>query len=120
VVHQVGRAGNRSRRERQLLEQARIRARRGWDRRARLLVEVVREPDRNAACLRLLECRAQDVGERIGEPDVVDRDVERPLRLREPAGEEIRDLVGLLAAVSQRADVDRRKLSAGRGRLRRL
>jgi hypothetical protein len=107
-MHEVRRAGDRGGRKRKRLEQARVRARRRRHRRARrCVVEVVRETDRDAACSGLRECVADDLRERVGQPDVVDRDLERVLRLRDPVREQVRDLVRRLAAVGQRRELYR-------------
>jgi hypothetical protein len=71
------------------------------------VVEVVGEPDGDAPLRGADERAADDLRELVREPDVVDRDVERALGRREPVGEDVGDLLGRLAAVGQRADVDR-------------
>jgi hypothetical protein len=107
VVHEVGHAGDGERGEGKRLEEVRIGARRRRNRRAARVVEVVDETDGDSAGGRVGERAADDRRQVVGEADVVDRDLERPLRLREPVGERACDLLGLLAAVGQRADVDR-------------
>jgi hypothetical protein len=71
------------------------------------VVDVVGEPDVDAAGCGARERIANNRGQRIGEPDVVDRDVERALR----AGDESRELSGdvlrRLAAVGKRRDLYR-------------
>jgi hypothetical protein len=108
VVHQVGRAGDAGGRERQRLDEVRLRAR-GWrDGRARaVLVDVVGEADGDAAVGGADECALERLGERIREPQVVDRDVECRLSLVEPVGKKARDLFRRLAAVGERMDVYR-------------
>jgi hypothetical protein len=71
------------------------------------VVDVVDEPHRDAALVGARERALDDRGEVGRQVDVVDRDLERLLRGPEEVGERVRDLVGLLAAVGQRADFDR-------------
>jgi hypothetical protein len=71
------------------------------------VVDVVDEPDRDAALVGVGE-RTRDDRREIGrQVDVVDRDLERLLRGADEVGECVCDVVGLLAAVRQRADFDR-------------
>jgi hypothetical protein len=108
VVHQVGRPRDAGGREGERLDEIRLGARRRRDRRPRaVLVDVVCEADGDPAVGGREERALDRAGERIGEPQVVDRDVERLLRLREPVGEQAGDLLRLLAAVCERADVYR-------------
>ena len=77
VVHQVGNPRDRGRREGQRLEQPGFGARRRRHGHAVGVVEVVGEPDRDAALRRSGEGGEDDLRQRIGKPHVVDRDVER-------------------------------------------
>jgi hypothetical protein len=107
-MHQVGRAGDSGGRKRHRRDEIRLRERRRRDRRARaVLVEVVREADRDAAVDRAGERAFERARERIGKTQVVDRDVETLLRLREPVGEEARGVFRRLAAVGKRVNVYR-------------
>jgi hypothetical protein len=71
------------------------------------VVDVVGEPDRNAALDRGVDRVLDDGGDRRWQVDVVDRDLERVLRGPDEVGQRVRDIVGRLAAVRQRPDVDR-------------
>lgn len=70
------------------------------------MVDVVGEPDGDAARGRVREGAVDDRVERCGEVEVVDRDLERVLRLRDEAGERVRGVLGRLAAVGQGAELD--------------
>jgi hypothetical protein len=70
------------------------------------MVDVVREPHCDAALRRADEGVADCVADRAGEPEVVQRDVERLLRAVEEVDDDARDLVGGLAAVGERPDLD--------------
>jgi hypothetical protein len=108
VVHEVGHTRDRGGRERECLDEAGIRARRRRHRRpAGVLVEVVGEPDIDAARCSVRERTANDRGQRVRQPDVVDRDLECALRLRDPVREQVRDLLRRLAAVGERAELYR-------------
>lgn len=71
------------------------------------MVDVVREPDGDAAFVRGAQRAADRRLEIVGQVQVVDRDVERVLRGADEVGERLRGLGGRLAAVGQRADFDR-------------
>jgi hypothetical protein len=71
------------------------------------MVDVVREPDGNAAFVRVAQRAAYRRREVVGQVQVVDRDVERVLRGAEEVSERLRGVGGRLAAVGQRADFDR-------------
>ena len=71
------------------------------------MVDVVREPDRDAAFVRGAQRTADRRREIVRQVEVVDRDVERVLRGAEEASERLRGVGGRLAAVGQRADFDR-------------
>ena len=71
------------------------------------MVDVVREPQGNAARVCTPQCSSDDGDEVVGQVQVVDRDVERALRRSEEGGERVRSVGGRLAAVGQRADFDR-------------
>ena len=70
------------------------------------MVLVEGEPDGHAPLGRVLERAGDEPLRLVGEPEVVDRDVERPLRRGDEAGEEARDLDRRLAAVGEGADLD--------------
>jgi hypothetical protein len=70
------------------------------------VVLVEGEPDGHASPRCVLE-RARDEALRlVGEPEVVDRDVEPALRGRDERGERLRDLDRRLAAVGERPELD--------------
>lgn len=71
------------------------------------MVDVVREPDGDAARMRVAEDAADGGPEVAGQVEVVDRDVEGVLRRADECGERLGGLGGRLAAVGQRADFDR-------------
>ena len=71
------------------------------------MVDVVRESYGDAACVCRAERAADDPFEVGRQMQVVDGDVERPLRCAEECGQRVRGLRGRLAAVDQRADFDR-------------
>jgi hypothetical protein len=71
------------------------------------MVDVVREPDRDAPRMRIAQCAADGCQEVVGKVQVVDRDVEGMLRRADERGKRLRGLGGRLAAVGQRADFDR-------------
>jgi hypothetical protein len=71
------------------------------------MVDVVCQPDRDTACVRVAQRAADRRREIVGQVEVVDRDVERVLRGADEVGERLRGLGGRLAAVGQRADFDR-------------
>ena len=70
-------------------------------------VDVVREPDLDAARGRGRERVPHDRSDGIREVHVVDRDLERPLRRSDEVGEEVCDLFGGLSAVDEGVDVYR-------------
>jgi hypothetical protein len=70
------------------------------------VVDVVGEPNRDAAPARALEGAADDLRGRVVEPDVVEREVERALRGVDEVGDRLRDLGSRLPAVGERANVD--------------
>ena len=81
VVHQVGDARDRGGRERQRLDRAPGPCCGGGGTGIVVgVVDVVGEPDRDAALGRADERAADDRRQRIRQPDVVDRDLERVLR----------------------------------------
>jgi hypothetical protein len=69
------------------------------------MVDVVRELHLDPACGGLRQSADDDLRERIRQPEVVDRDRERPARGREPLGERVGDLLRRLAAVAERPDL---------------
>ena len=70
------------------------------------MVDVVREPDRDASLRRSNERVAHRIAECAREAKVVEGEVERLLRAAEEVGDGVRDLVGGLAAVGERAGLD--------------
>jgi hypothetical protein len=106
VVHQVGDAGDGGRRERQLFDEGRLRARRRRDVRLLAVVDVVREPDRDAALRRGDERALDDLPQVVREVEVVDRDLERLLRVADEVRERVRRPLSRLRSVGERVDVD--------------
>jgi hypothetical protein len=107
-MHEVGRTGDAGGRKRERLDEVRLGARRRRDRRTRpVVVEVVCEADCDTAVDCAEDRGLERAGERLGEPEVVDRDVECLLCLREPVGEQSRNVLRRLAAVGERVDVYR-------------
>jgi hypothetical protein len=70
------------------------------------VVLVEREPDGHALSLRVLDCAGDEPLGLVGEAEVVDRDLERPLRGGDEVGERVRDLDRRLTAVGERAELD--------------
>jgi hypothetical protein len=68
------------------------------------VIDVVREPYRDAALRGSRQRVADDVRERVRQPDVVDRDRERVPGRRDPVGEGVGDLLRGLATVEERPD----------------
>jgi hypothetical protein len=106
VVHQVGDAGDGGGRERQLLDEGRLRARRRRDVGLLPVVDVVREADRDAALRRGDERALDDLPQVVGQVEVVDRDLERLLRAADEVREYVRRALGGLRSVRERVDVD--------------
>ena len=105
-MHEVGNAGDPDRGEGQLLEEPGVRAR--WRRHGHavgVVVDVVDETHRDATLRRADERVADDRGERVAEPYVVDRDVERVLRRGEEGSERVRGVLRRLPAVRERAEL---------------
>jgi hypothetical protein len=75
-------------------------------------VDVVGEADGDPARCRTGQRVADDRADGVGKIDVVDRDLERVLRLRDEVGERVRGVLGGLAAVGERADVYRAVFAA--------
>ena len=71
------------------------------------MVDVVGQPDRHPAIARALQGAADDLGRRVVQANVVERDVEALLRRVDEVRDGLRDLGRGLPAVRQRADVDR-------------
>jgi hypothetical protein len=69
------------------------------------MVEVVREAHRDAAAGGAGERLDHRLRERVGQPQVVDRDLEGSLRRSDPIGERVRCLRRRLPAVGERPDV---------------
>jgi hypothetical protein len=71
------------------------------------MLEVVGQPDVHAARGGGFQCVADDRGQRIGQPDVVDRDLEGVLRGRDEVGERVCGLFRRLTAVGESPDLYR-------------
>jgi len=71
------------------------------------MVEVVGEADIDAASRRAGQRIDDDRGQRIRQPDVVDGDLERPLRRRDEVGERVCGLFRRLTAVGESPDLYR-------------
>jgi hypothetical protein len=71
------------------------------------MVEVVGEPNFDAACGSACQGTADDRRQRIGKPDVIDRDLERVLRCRDEVGERVCGLFRRLPAVGESPDLYR-------------
>jgi hypothetical protein len=106
VVHQVGDAGDGGGRERQLFDEGRLRARRRRDVCLLPVVDVVREPDRDAALRRGDERALDDLPQVVRQVKVVDRDLQRLLRAADEVRERVRRALRGLRAVGERVDVD--------------
>ena len=106
VVHEVGYARDRGRRERHGLDRVGIGDRRRRHRHLHGVVEVVRQADGDAALGGGGEGTADDLVELRREVEVVDRDLERLLRVGTELSERVGGLLGRLAAVDQRPDFD--------------
>jgi hypothetical protein len=105
-MHQVGDAGNRGRGERERLDQQRLRVGRRRRRRIFRIVDVVREPNRDTALGGVDERALDDQRELVGEMEVVDGDLERVLRARDERGQRLGRLLGRLASVDERPQLD--------------
>src|SRR3954447_7664499 len=70
-------------------------------------VDVVEQPRGAAAPTRLSQLAGEERTGGVGEPDVVQRQLEARLRRPEEPGETVGDVVGALPAVGQRDDFDR-------------
>ena len=105
-MHEVGHARDRLGRERKPFHHLGIRAARSRNRNLLRVVEVVRQPDRDAALLRRAERATDDLDEIRGQVEVVHGDLERLLRRGEEISERVCGLLGRLAAVDQRVDFD--------------
>jgi hypothetical protein len=71
------------------------------------VIEVVGEPDLDAAGRGTGERVADGRRQRVGEPQVVDRDIERVLRRGDESRELSGDVLRRLAAVGERRDLYR-------------
>ena len=69
------------------------------------MVEVVGQPDLDAARGGAFQGIADNRRQRIGQPDVVNGDLERVLRGRDEVGERMCSLFRRLAAVGERPDL---------------
>jgi hypothetical protein len=106
-VHQIRPAGHGRGLEGQRLDQIGLGFRRRRNGRAVVdLVQVVDEPDVNAAVVRADECVADDVVGPVFQPDVVERELKGFTRtvdeLRDPA----RDVQRCLTSIGERVNVD--------------
>jgi hypothetical protein len=112
-VHQIGDAGDRGGRKRQLLDELRLRVRRRRDVRLLGVVDVVREPDGDAALRGSDERALDDLLQVVRQMEVVDGDLERRRRgtdeVRECAGRALRGL----RSVGKRLDVDQDAFARG-------
>ena len=106
VVHQVGHAGDRPRRDRERLEQLGCGLRRRRHRDRARVVDVVDEPHRDAALLRADERSLDDLGRLVVESDVVERELEARACGAEELGDLVRDVDGALPAVAVEPEVD--------------
>jgi hypothetical protein len=75
------------------------------------VIDVVREADRDPAPGRRRERTLDDPREVVGEVEVVDRDLERPLRGCEEVRQRRRRPLGRLRAVGQRVELDQEALA---------
>jgi hypothetical protein len=71
------------------------------------MVEVVGEPDVDAACRGGGQRTADDRREWVRQPDVIDRDLERALCAGDEVGECVRGLFRRLAAVAESPELYR-------------
>ncbi len=71
------------------------------------MVEVVGEPDVDPSLGRAFQRIDDDRLEWIGQPDVVDRDLERPLRRGDEVGKRVCGLFRRLAAVGESPELYR-------------
>jgi hypothetical protein len=72
------------------------------------VVEVVREPDADAAARGSDDRGADDLGRLVAETQVVEREIERLPRLAEERSRFVRDLERRLAAVGERPELEGR------------
>ena len=70
------------------------------------MVDVVDEPDGDAAFLRFDQCLGDKRGRLVVQADVVERELECPLSSAQELGDLARDIDGGLAAVAVRPEVD--------------
>jgi len=106
-VHQIRPTGNGRGLERQRLDQIGLGLRRRRDGGALVdLVNVVDEPDVNAALVRADEGGADDVARFVVQPDVVERELERLACAVDERRDLARDVRRGLAAVGERMNVD--------------
>ena len=73
------------------------------------MVDVVGEAHGDAAVAGALEGAADDLGRRVVQPDVVERDVEAALCFVHELGDRLRDLGRRLPAVRQRPRLDQER-----------
>jgi len=109
VVHEVGDAEDPLRRNREVVEQARVRVgrRRLGDR--LVVVDVEGQPDLDATALRLEESLRDELCRFLLEVEVVEGEVERLLGLGQEAGRVLSDLERGLTPVPESAELDVRR-----------
>ena len=78
------------------------------------VVDVVDEPDRDAARDGRRERALDDLREIVRQVEVVDRDLERRVRAGKELGELVRRALGRLRAVGERREADQRDAFAAR------
>jgi hypothetical protein len=106
-VHQVRPAGHGRGFERQRLDQIGLGLRRRRDGRTLVdFVQVVDEPDVNAALVRADERITDDVVGPVLQPDVVERELEGLARAVDERRDLLRDVQRRLAAVGERVNLD--------------
>jgi hypothetical protein len=76
------------------------------------VVLVEGEPNRDALLRRALDRSRDEALGLVCEPEVVDRDLERPLRGGDEVGQRVRDLDRRLAAVGERPELGQRACCA--------
>jgi hypothetical protein len=109
VVHEVGDAEDPLRRNREVVEQARVGVGRGRLGDRLVVVDVEGEPDRDAAALRLEQSRRDELRRLLLEVEVIEGKVEGLLRLGEEAGRVLGDLERGLTPVPESAELDVRR-----------
>jgi hypothetical protein len=108
-VHEVGDAEDPLRRDREVVEQARVGMGRGRLGDRLVVVDVEGEPDLDAAALRLQERRRDQLRGLLLEVEVVQGEIEGLLGLREEPGRVLGDLERGLTPVPESAEFDVRR-----------